>query len=127
MIRLLISIGIRLLANTIGLLIAAVVLDGMTIDGAAFVVAVVIFTAVEVIAEPLVRQAAERNVRALSGGVALVATFVGLLVTDLVSDGLSIDGWSTWLFPTVIVWVGALLAALILPIFLVKQHREDAR
>ena len=58
---------------------------------------------------------------ALRGGVALVTTFVGLVITASVSDGLSISGTTTWIMATIIVWLAALLAALILPIFLVKK------
>jgi hypothetical protein len=45
-----------------------------------------------VIAAPLIREMAIRHANALMGGTALVTTFVGLLITDLVSDGLNIDG-----------------------------------
>jgi len=121
----LISVGIRLLANTVGLLVAASVLDGMTITGAAFVVAVLIFTVVEVIADPLLTKMALTNLPALRGGVALVTTFVGLLITSLVSSGLDISGAKTWLMATFIVWLAALLAGLILPVFLVKKAVDN--
>ncbi len=49
----------------------------MTITGAAFVVAVLIFTVVEVVADPLLTKIALTSVPALRGGVALVTTFVG--------------------------------------------------
>ncbi|HEY5247067.1 MAG TPA: phage holin family protein [Dermatophilaceae bacterium] len=121
MIRMLVRVGIQLLANAIGLIVAAWVLDGMSISGAAFVVAVVIFTAVEVVADPLLTKIAIRSVPALRGGVALVTTFVGLLVTTWISSGLQIDGAQTWVLATLIVWLGALLAVLLLPVFLVKE------
>lgn len=121
MIRMLIRIGIHLLANAIGLIVAAWVLSGMTITGPAFVVAVVIFTAVEVVADPLLTRIAITSVPALRGGVALVTTFVGLLITSVVSSGLTINGVDTWVLATLIVWLAALVAALILPVFLVKK------
>ena len=121
----LISVGIRLLANTVGLLVAASVLDGMTITGAAFVLAVLIFTVVEVIADPLLTKMALTNLPALRGGVALVTTFVGLVITSLVSSGLDISGAKTWLMATFIVWLAALLAGLILPVFLVKKAVDN--
>lgn len=121
MIRLLISAGIKLLANAIGLIVAAVVLDDLTITGAAFVIAVLIFTGVEVLVDPLLTRIALTSVPALRGGVALVTTFVGLVITASVSDGLSISGTTTWIMATIIVWLAALVAALILPIFLVKK------
>lgn len=127
MIRLLISAGIRLLANTIGLLVATAILDGMTIDASAFVMAVLIFTVVEVVFEPLLRQMAMRSAQALMGSVSLIVTFVGLLVTGLVSDGLQITGVSTWILATIIVWLAALVAGLILPLILVKRAASDRR
>lgn len=127
MIRLLISAGIRLLANTIGLLVATAVLDGMTIDAASFVMAVLIFTVVEVVFEPMLRQMAMKSAQALMGSVSLIITFVGLLVTELVSDGLQISGLSTWILATIIVWLAALIAGLILPLILVKRAVSDRR
>jgi putative membrane protein len=121
MIRMLIRIGIHLLANAVGLIVAAWILSGMTITGAAFVVAVVIFTAVEVVADPLLTRIAITSVPALRGGVALVTTFVGLLITSWLSSGLTINGVQTWVLATLIVWLAALVAALILPVFLVKK------
>ena len=129
MVRALVSALIKLLANTVGLIVATLVLSGVPITGLSFVIAVVIFTVIEVVAEPLFRQIAERNVRALSGGVALVSTFVGLVLTTVFTNGLSIHGVSTWLLATLIVWVAALLAGLVLPLFVFKRtlERRQAR
>jgi putative membrane protein len=127
MVRMLISLAIQLAANAIGLIVAAAVLDGMSIDGAAFVIALLIFTAVEVIAAPLIREMAIRHANALMGGTALVTTFVGLLITDLVSDGLNIDGVWTWILAMLIVWLASLLAALFLPMIFLKQAAERRR
>jgi putative membrane protein len=127
MIRLLISTLIHLAANAVGLLVAAVVLDGMTISGGAFLLAVVFFTVVEVVLGPLIRQVAVKKANALLGSTALVVTLLGLLVTNVVSDGLSIEGPSTWVLATVIVWLASLLATLLLPIVLVKRKVEERR
>jgi hypothetical protein len=67
------------------------------------------------------------RVPALRGGVALIATLVGLLVTAWVSDGLSIDGAETWLAATVIVWLASLVGVLLLPLVLVKKRVEEKR
>jgi len=92
MVRFLISVGLHLLANAIGLLVAAWILPDMSMDGLSLVMAVLIFTVVEVIAQPLLRKIAVKNVEALVGSVALVTTFVGLLVTEIFSDGMDING-----------------------------------
>jgi putative membrane protein len=127
MIRLLVSALLHLAANAVGLLVAAAVLEGMSLSGPAFVIAIAIFTVVQVVAGPMIRQTAVRHVQALLGGTALVVTFVGLLVTSLVSDGLRIEGVSTWVLATVIVWVAALLASVVLPLLFVKKAVEERR
>lgn len=125
MVRLLVSGAIYLAANAVGLLVAAWVLDDMSVDGGAFVTAVLIFTAVEVVAGPLFTQIAIKNVGGLVGSTALVATLIGLVITAWLSDGLTIDGALTWVLATVIVWAAALIAGLILPVMLVKRAVGD--
>jgi hypothetical protein len=51
------------------------------ITSVSFVLAVLIFTVVEVVADPLVTKVAMASVPALGGGVALVTIFLDLLVT----------------------------------------------
>ncbi|MGV1037348.1 MAG: hypothetical protein ACOYD0_10035 [Candidatus Nanopelagicales bacterium] len=132
MVRFLIATGIRLLANAIGLIVAALILDGMSITGAGFVIGVAIFTGSEVLFEPLLTKMAIKNVPALRGGIALVTTFVGLIVTVVISNifdlnAITISGVSTWFLATMIVWIAALLAGIILPIFLVKKAVDERR
>lgn len=127
MVRLFVSTLIHLAANAVGLLVADLVLDGMSLSLGAFVFAVVLFTVVEVVAGPLLTKMAVTKVEALRGGVALVTTAVGLFVTTLVVDGFDIEGVETWIAAIVIVWLAALLAALLLPVLLVKRGVESAR
>jgi putative membrane protein len=124
-IRWLVSALLYLAANALGLWIADLALDDMSLSGSAFVTAVLIFTLVEVLIQPLLTQMAIKGAGVLRGSVALVATFIGLLVTSLISDGMSIDGFVTWVAATVIVWLAALLAGLILPLIFVKKVVEN--
>lgn len=121
MIRLIASLVLTLLANTIGLIIASVILSGFEINGVAFVAAVLIFTITEVVAGPLITKMAMQNVPSLLGGIALVTTLVGLIVTDIFSDGLTITGLNTWILATLIVWLCSLIANLILPLVIFKK------
>jgi uncharacterized membrane protein YvlD (DUF360 family) len=121
MIRLFASIVLNLLANTAGFLAAAALLSGFRIDSVAFVMAVVIFTIIEVIVDPLITKMALTNVPALRGGVALVTTFVTLVITNLLSSGFSIDGISTWVIATLVIWLFSLIATLILPLVIFKK------
>ena len=125
MIRMLISAGIHLGANAVGLAVAALVLEGMSIDILAFVVAVLIFTVVEVVSRPYFTSLAMKGASYLQGATALAATLAGLIITALISDGLRIEGLSTWIYATLIVWAAALAAAIVLPVIFVKNQLEE--
>lgn len=127
MLRFLASIVLRLLANAAGLAIAAAVLDGFSVTVTGFIVVVVLFTVIEVVLDPLIIKLSFQYAPVLRGGVALVTTLVGLIVVELVSDGLTIDGLTAWLGGTLIVWLGAVLAALLLPLFLFKNVMSERR
>jgi putative membrane protein len=126
-IRLLVRTGIALAANAVGLLIAAAVLDDMEVDATSFVVAVVIFTVVFAVLQPFLAVQLRRLGPAALGGVALVATLVSLILTDLVSDGFSISGVVTWISATVIVWLGGLIATFVLPFLGLKKFLDNRR
>lgn len=127
MLRFLAAVVLRLLANAAGLLIAAAVLDGFTVTASAFVWVVLIFTVIEVVLDPLVLKISIQYAPVLRGGVALVTTLVGLIVVTIVSDGLQIDGMTAWVVGTLIVWLGGVLAALILPLFLFKKTMSQRK
>ncbi len=115
----LIRIGLVLGGNALGLWITAILLDDLSISGAAFLIAVVIFTILTIVLDPIVSRLAEKYADVLAGGTALISTALALLVTSWISDGLSIDGAGTWLLATILIWlvtaiVGVVLARLFL-------------
>jgi uncharacterized membrane protein YvlD (DUF360 family) len=99
----------------------------MHVNAGSFFVAVVIFTIVFALMQPFLVSQFRRGNSAALGGVALIATLVALIVTDLLSEGFSIDGVGTWIAATVIVWLGAVLAAFILPFLGLKKYLEERR
>src|SRR4051794_20451026 len=117
--------GITLLANAVGLGVAAYVLDDMTVTTEAFLIAVVLFTVVYALAQPMLTQMALSAVPALRGGSALVATLVALIVTMLIADDLSISGIDTWIAATVIVWLASLVGALLPPLVFLRNRRDN--
>jgi uncharacterized membrane protein YvlD (DUF360 family) len=127
MIRLLVRTAILLAANAVGLIVANLVLDKMDLNASGFIIALVIFTVLVAVLTPFIASTLRRNdsSSAALGGVALIATLAALIITDLVSDGLSISGVGTWIAATVIVWVASLLAAFILPYLGLKKYLED--
>ena len=118
-----IRVVLAVVANAIALVIAAVLLDGVEIEAASFVVAVAIFSIASLVIRPVVVLIVIRRVRPLIGVVALVTTFAVLLITELLSDGLSIDGALDWVLATVIVW----LATLVYDIFSLRLQRLALR
>ncbi len=127
MIRILLAGLIRLLSNAVGLIVAVLLLQDLSVDATSFIVAVLIFTAVEVLIEPLLREVSTARAPALRGSVSLIATFVGLVVTKVFCAGMHLHGLSTWLLATLIVWLAALVASLLLPLIIVKRAVEDHR
>jgi hypothetical protein len=124
-IRLLLRMLVQLIANAIGLIVAAALLDDMTLEADGFLIAVGVFTLVNVLALPLIQKQAITQSSALMGSTALVATLIALIVTVIVSDGLTITGLTTWLLATVIMWGASLLAVFLLPLLIFKSLRED--
>ena len=53
--------------------------------------------------------------------IALVTTFVGLLVTTWLTSGLVITGATTWVIATLIVWLFGVIAVLLLPLVIFKK------
>jgi putative membrane protein len=102
---LVVRVVLAFVANAIALLIAATVVDGVSIDATSFVFAVVIFTLASVLLRPILTVVVARSLRPLLGVVGLVTTFAILLITDFLSDGLNIEGTTDWLLAVVIVWL----------------------
>ena len=127
MIRLIARTCLSFLANVVGLLVATLVLDNFNINGISFIAAAVIFTLATVILGPLVTKIAFTNAPYLMGGIALVTILVGLVVTDIFSDGLSIEGFFTWFSATFIIWVFSLIANVLLPLVLFKKVLTEAK
>jgi putative membrane protein len=126
-IRLLVRTVIALVSNAVGLLVAAAVLDGMSLDVTGFLLAVVVFTIVFAFLQPFLISVLRRSPAPVLGGVALIATLASLIITTILTDGLSIDGVGTWIAATAIVWLGSVLAAFILPFLGLKKYLDERR
>ena len=127
MIRFLITTAVAMVASAIGLLAADLFLEDVSVGLSGFIIAVAIFTITTAIINPFVMKMALKQAQALLGASALITTFIGLVVTKLLSDSLQINGISTWLFATLIVWLASLLAAVIIPMILVKKGVQSLR
>jgi uncharacterized membrane protein YvlD (DUF360 family) len=126
-IRLLVRTLIAFVSNAVGLIVAAAVLDGMSLDATGFIVAVAVFTVVFALMQPFLVASFRMAPGAVLGGVALIATLISLIVTELLTDGLSIRGVGTWIAATVIVWLASVIAAFILPFLGLKKFLDQRR
>jgi uncharacterized membrane protein YvlD (DUF360 family) len=112
-VRFLLRIVLAVAANALALWLASVILDGVVLDAGGFVFAVIVFSLLSLLLRPIIVWVVVRWARALIGVVALVATFVILLLTDLLSDGIQIEGVGTWIAATLIVWAAQLVYELL--------------
>src|SRR5690242_17112616 len=103
MVRTLIKIALTILGNAIGLLVVWLLLDDVHIEFSGFIIALLIFTVAELVLEPLIEKLISEHAEKLRFVTSLVTTFLALLITDVVSDGLDIEGVGTWVLATVIV------------------------
>jgi hypothetical protein len=127
MIRFLIRVAVYLVAAAIGLLVASLFLDGLSVSFSSYLEVVLIFAVVQALLTQVFSRATDRKAPALSAGVGLFSALVSLMITALVSDGLSISGIGTWIGAAVIIWLVSMIAAFLLPLLLVKLGVEHAR
>ncbi len=92
--------------NAIGLLLAWLLLGSdFSINGPiGFVVSLVVFAILSAFFTWLVFKGLDKKAASVVPLTGLISTFLALLVTVLLTDGLSISGWG-WLWGTVIVWI----------------------
>ena len=122
MLRFIARTTIALIANAVGLLVANWLLDDMSMSASSLLLDVIVFTGIVAIIQPFVaKQSLKGGGTALAGGSALVASFVALVLTVWLSDGLVISGVGAWLLATVIIWAAALLAGVLLPMVMFKK------
>lgn len=121
MIKLLARLTLNVLSNAFGLFAASLLVDGFSINGLSFVLALALFSLSTAVLSPLVMKIALRNAPFLMGGIALVTTFVGLLITTIFSDGISIDGVSAWVISTLVIWLFSIVGNVLLPLVIFKK------
>ncbi len=121
MIRFLLRIAVFLGSSAIGLLVASLLVSGMTLRPLGFLTAVVIFTVAQGILSPFFLKMASRYASAFLGGIGLLSTLAALILASLFSSGISINGIASWIAATVIVWLVTAIATLVLPMLVLKN------
>ncbi len=99
-------VALNVVATAIALAVASTLLDGMHIGGPVdFVVAVLLFAGANLIVLPIAVALTARYVAGSLGLVALLANVVVLALTDVLSDGIDVDGVGTYILAVVIIWI----------------------
>ena len=114
-------IVVGLVTNAVALLIASTFVDGFDIETLAFPIVVIVFSLIGAIVQPVVESVIRKSVHLLSMAVGLVAAFVTLLITDLVSSSIDITGVSAWVFGPLIIWGAGILTGLIVGRWLFRK------
>jgi len=129
MVRFLWNLVVTVVAAALGLLLTALILGDEDFDMqvSGFIVAVIIFVLAQAILSPLILKLSVKYASALTGGVALVSTFVALLLANIFSDGLQIGSILGWVLGTVLVWLLSAIAGWILPAVFLKNKLEDRK
>lgn len=114
-----------LAANAIALALCWVLLPGFDPDLTGFIIAVVIFGILSVFFTWLVFRLLRGQGAAVVAFTGLISTFLALLLTSLLTPGLSIDGIGTWVIATLIIWVASVFIWVIPgPWRTVKRERD---
>ena len=117
-----------LAGNAIGLILASLILptDQFSIElfSLSFLWAVLIFAILSAFFTWIVLKFLIRNAGSIVALTGLISTFLALLVTSLISDGLSIGGWG-WIWGTLIVWICGMFIWLLPGPW--RAHRKEAR
>ena len=122
------SVIVLLIANAIGIGLAALLLGpGFRLSLSYFFVAVLIFTAIEAGAKPLLARISAKWLPQMMGGLSLFAVFVGLVGTQTILPSKAISGLNNWLFATLLVWIFSLVVQIVLPKYLFKPEVPTAK
>lgn len=125
MVRVLIRAAIFLGSAAVGLFVAALVVPEMSIGWQSFVVVVAIFAVLQSVLAPFITKIAVKNASVLVGAAGLLSTVAALLITAALVDGLAIRGGvGPWVYASVVVWLVTMVAALLLPLLLVRRGAE---
>lgn len=117
--------GTSLVGILVGILISSAVLNTFSISVAAVVEATLLFWLIHLAVQMLALRVLVREPSiALAGLLALASTIVSLAIVNTIVSGLSIRGFSTYLFATVIIWITTSIADLIGRQMIRSRRRE---
>jgi len=128
MIRFLVNTAVYMAAAAIGLLVADVLLDDLSVTyPIGFITAALIFGIIQALLTPFFEKVTRENASILTGGVGLFSALIALFLTAMISDNLTVDGAVGWFVSALVIWLASMLAGFILKITVAKKVIGEIR
>lgn len=121
MVRMLLQAAINIVVAAVALLVAASLIDGVTLEPTGFVTAVVVFVLAQAILGPFVFNIARQYASAILGAVGLVSTLLAVWMATLVADGLTLSTPMAWILTPLVVWIVTALGTWIFGYLVLKR------
>lgn len=110
-----------------GLVIAAAVVPGVAMSAPGFVVAVLAFAAAQTGLSWLILKLPHGYASLLLGAAGLTLTVVALWLASVLTPGLGIRGFASWLAMTLVVWLVTTIGAILLPDMYIRSQDDSTR
>lgn len=125
MIRFLVNTAVFMTAAAIGLVVADIVLDSLSVSyPIGFVEASLLFGLLSAVLAPAFDKVARDNSTILTAGVGFFTALVSLFLTATLLGQLTVDGLTTWLVAALIIWLASMAAGFILKVTVAKRFLE---
>jgi hypothetical protein len=120
-----IRLGTSLAGIAVGIIVSATLLDDFSIEAGALVPATLLFWIAHIAVQFLALRVLVRQPSvALAGLLALASTIVALIVVNIIVDGMRIDGISTYVLATLVIWL-ATVAGDIIGRRMIRARRQE--
>ena len=120
-----IRFGMTLVGIAVGLLLSAALLDDFDVDAQGLVLATALFWIIHIVVNFLALRVLIRQPSiALAGLLALASTIIALVIVDIALKGVTIEGVSTYVLATLIIWI-CTAASDFVGGRLIRQRRRD--
>ena len=122
-----IRLGTSLVGIVIGVVVSSAVLSKFSISAAAVVQATLLFWIIHLVIQLLaLRVLVHEPSIALAGLLALASTIVALIIVNAIVSGLSIHGFQTYVFATLIIWATTSISDII-GRHMIRARRQERR
>jgi putative membrane protein len=122
-----IRLGTSLVGIAVGVIVSSAALSRFSISATALIEATLLFWLIHLVVQLFaLRVLVHEPSIALAGLLALASTIVALIIVNAVVSGLTIHGFQTYVFATLIIWVTTSISDII-GRHLIRARRQERR